>query len=593
MSIVSSLLAHLRHEPTDEDNRKQRPPVKPAGVTWAVNQRPPAHVLWIAAIQHVLLATVTTAFPLLVCEAAGASHDTTRLMLSASLLAVGVGSLLLSLRTRLMGTGALMPASFSGVCFTVTIAAAHQGGLALVAGMTLFAGVVQFVLARTIHWLRPYLPTEVAGFAMLMSGLTLGVIGFNLMTGVAVTSDVMSVSMEPQAALGLVCLLATIGLFVWGAEGIRLYVVLIVLAAGYAIAAVMGFVPFAEMRWSTVLVHTPVPEGTWAFAWNLVVPFAVGAIATSLRAVGDFSMLQKINDANWQRPDIEMIRRGLTANSIAMMLGGLLGTVPIGTSSSSVGLTLSTGVNSRVVGLAAGVVFIVLAFLPAAHELIILSPRPVLGGALVFTSCFVIVGGMQAMVSRLMDGRRTVVIAIALLLSFTRYLFPSFYSDAPTYLQALVSSPLSIGMIAALALNALFRIGIRKSASLEFVPGAAAFDQLEQFAESQGGVWGARRDVIHRATRAMIETGEALELLAEPDSKARVTMTFDEYWLEVTTEYQGKPLSTSAAVPHHDELLADDSQLTRLSSAIIRRLATRLTIHSDGDKQRIRLGFEH
>jgi hypothetical protein len=70
-------------------------------------------------------------------------------------------------------------------------------------------------------------------------------------------------------------------------------------------------------------------------------------------------------------------------------------------------------------------------------------------------------------------------------------------------------------------------------------------------------------------------------------------MTFDEYWLEVTTEYQGKPLSTSAAVPHHDELLADDSQLTRLSSAIIRRLATRLTIHSDGDKQRIRLGFEH
>jgi hypothetical protein len=91
----------------------------------------------------------------------------------------------------------------------------------------------------------------------------------------------------------------------------------------------------------------------------------------------------------------------------------------------------------------------------------------------------------------------------------------------------------------------------------------------------------------------MIETGEALELLAEPGTQARVTMTFDEYWLEVTTDYLGKPLSTSASVPHHDELLADDSQLTRLSSAIIRRLATRLTTTSNGDRQRIRLGFEH
>ena len=82
-----------------------------------------------------------------------------------------------------------MPASFSGVCFTVSIAAAHQGGLPLVAGMTMFAGLVQFVLARLIQRLRPYLPTEVAGFAMLMSGLTLGVIGFNLITGVSAACE--------------------------------------------------------------------------------------------------------------------------------------------------------------------------------------------------------------------------------------------------------------------------------------------------------------------------------------------------------------------------------------------------------------------
>ena len=40
--------------------------------------------------------------------------------------------------------------------------------------------------------------------------------------------------------------------------------------------------------------------------------------------------------------------------------------------------------------------------------------------------------------------------------------------------------------------------------------------------------------------RAMIETAEALELLIAPGTKARVTMTFDEYWLDVTTEYRGQ-----------------------------------------------------
>jgi hypothetical protein len=61
----------------------------------------------------------------------------------------------------------------------------------------------------------------------------------------------------------------------------------------------------------------------------------------------------------------------------------------------------------------------------------------------------------------------------------------------------------------------------------------------------------------------------------------------------VTIEYQGKPLVTSAAAPHHDELLADDRQLTRLSGVILRRLASRLTTESSGGEQRIRLGFEH
>src|ERR1700744_5655900 len=98
--------------------------------------------------------------------------------------------------------------------------------------MTLFAGVVQFVLARSLHRLRPYLPTEIAGFAMLMSGLTLGIVGFNLLTGGSAAGEAMNYNMESGAVLGVACVLAMVGLFVWGSAGIRLYVVLIVFAVG-------------------------------------------------------------------------------------------------------------------------------------------------------------------------------------------------------------------------------------------------------------------------------------------------------------------------------------------------------------------------
>ena len=100
-------------------------------------------------------------------------------------------------------------------------------------------------------------------------------------------------------------------------------------------------------------------------------------------------------------------------------------------------------------------------------------------------------------------------------------------------------------------------------------------------------------NVIERAVRAMIETAECLELLIAPGKTAHVTMKFDEYWLEVTFEYEGKPLLTVGTAPTHDELLADDSHLTRLGAIMIRRQATRLSTSVSGGTQRILLGFEH
>ena len=290
---------------------------------------------------------------------------------------------------------------------------------------------------------------------------------------------------------------------------------------------------------------------------------------------------------------MRMIRNGLAANGLATIAAGFLGTVALGTTSGSVGASVATGVTSRVVGLATGALFLVFAFVPTISDLLMVIPRPVIGASLVFSSCFINVAAMQVMTSRLMDGRRVLVLGGGLCLAISRFLFPAFYADAPDLLEPAVSSPLVIGLLGALLLNLVFRIGVRKSASIDFTPGVDPISKLEEFAERQGGVWGARRDVVERAVRAMIETAECMELLIEPGRTARVTMKFDEYWLDVSTQYEGKPLVTGAAAPSVEELLEDESQLTRLGAIMIRRQATRLTTSSNGTVQRIHLGFEH
>ena len=197
--------------------------------------------------------------------------------------------------------------------------------------------------------------------------------------------------MDMPALLGVACIMAMVALHVWGSAGVRTYIVLIVLAAGSVVAFALGMVATSGVRFSAAsLLRLPVQGSGWpTFAIDMMLPFAVAAIASSLRSIGDLTTAEKINDARWQRPDMRMIRNGLAANGLATIAAGSLGTVALGTTSGSVGASVATGVTSRVVGLATGALFLVFAFVPTISDLLMVIPRPVIGASLVFSSCFI------------------------------------------------------------------------------------------------------------------------------------------------------------------------------------------------------------
>jgi hypothetical protein len=62
---------------------------------------------------------------------------------------------------------------------------------------------------------------------------------------------------------------------------------------------------------------------------------------------GGRSTCQKINDTDWKRPDLGPIQRGILADGIGCMVGGLLGVMGMNIAPSLVGVSKATGATRR------------------------------------------------------------------------------------------------------------------------------------------------------------------------------------------------------------------------------------------------------
>lgn len=193
----------------------------------------------------------------------------------------------------------------------------------------------------------------------------------------------------------------------------------------------------------------------------------------------------------------------------------------------------------------------------------------------------------------MLDSRRIVVVGLALTLSISRDVFPEFYDQLPTNFQPFVMSDLVIGVIVALVLNALFRLGIKQRVSLAVEPGPQAMDNVQSFLEEQGAVWSARRDVMERAIFGTLQT---LEVVSEQIHKFRpviVQVTFDEYNLDITVFYEGEPIELSEKRPSVSEILESEMGARRLAGYLIRRNADRVEAVTSATGTTIKLHFDH
>lgn len=569
------------------------PRKKPMDLIFGVDDVPPLSVVLVSGLQHIGLLAILFIYPVLLIKQAALPTGPAANILSLTLLTLGIATLLQVLPRGAVGSGYLCPATVTAVYLAPSLAALKLGGLPLVFGMTVFAGAVEAAVSPILRRIRPLLPPEIGGLVIFFVGVTIAVIGFRYIIG-------SGSAQPPSGAHWLVVgitLGVTVGLNVWANGQARMFCALIGMVIGYLAAIPTGLLGAKDLHVLGELSLVALPSFhhlSWTFSTAMVLPFVIGALACTVKAVGLVAVSQRVTDAGWVRPDMVSVSRGVLADGLGSIIAGLLGSMGVNPSASSVGLIAATGVASRAIGFAVSLMLIVLAFFPLATGILIVMPTAVMGAALVFSSCFILMNGIQTITSRLLDARRSIVIGLAMAIGVAAEIIPNFAANVPEALKSVVGSSLVLGTLTALLLNALFRIGQRKRVSITLDPLAdARTDQIEEFFNTNGRRWGARRDVMDRVAFGVNQAIEVIRDCCEPEGPFKIDAQFDEFNLNIQIFYNGTPIELPDHRPTDTEILETETGHIRLAGFLLRRNADRIRTSAKEGVAVLEFHFEH
>jgi xanthine permease XanP len=545
---------------------------KPADLVFGVEERPPALDCVVVAVQHVGAIAVNFVYPLLLARRAGLSAESAADMLSIGMAVLAVAVLLQAIPRGPIGCHYLAPMVYASPYLAPGFLAIEMGGMPLFWGMTIVAGTATLVFASVWDRLRTFIPSETAGLVVLLVGATIGLAALRLLHQDDGTVGAV------EAGVTLLTLAVMVALNIWSKGRLRLFCILIGIIVGYVVALASGVIATDKLLSLASLPFLAVPHighMAWSFDATLVVPFAVTALAVAMTTTAIVTTYQRVTDADWVRPDMRIISSGIRGDAVSTILAGSACTFGVAIGPANAGLVAATGVASRVIAYPIAAILLLAAAQPAFAGLLTLMPAPVMAAGLLFPAAFIMLSGVQIISSRVIDARRTLVIGAGLLTFLLVAVFPRTFAGAPYWLQPVVGSPLVLATIVALALNLVFRIGIKRSAEMRIAPAALQLDEVENFIELNAGGWGARRDVIARVKLALQQAIEAVIEYWDRKHSISLVMTYDELDIGAKLIYGGERLELPDAPLSKDQILEPGGH-RRLAGFLIKRQADKV-----------------
>ena len=424
-------------------------------------------------IQHVLVMYAgAVAVPLIIGAAVKAPREQVAFLITCDLLACGIASLLQSIGVWRFGIRlpVIMGVTFAAVGPMVAIGSDPSLGLLGIYGATIVAGIFTILMAPFVSRLLPLFPPVVTGTIITVIGISLVGVGINWAAGGVGNPQY---GRPLYLGIGFFVLLSILLITRFGRGFVRNISVLLGLIIGTIAAALLGQVDFSRMSdtaWFAVV--TPFFYGMPIFDPIACATMCVVMVVVMIESLGMFLALGEICD----RPlDEEDLTRGLRVDGLGTLIGGMLNTFPHSSFSQNVGLVGVTGVRSRWVCAAGGVILIILGLIPKLAAIVASVPPFVLGGAGLVMFGMVTATGIRILAGVDLEEKpnNLLIIAISIAFGMIPIVSQQFFGQFPHFLGPLLHSGILLASISAVALNAYFN-GARGFATHGFDPVHAA-----------------------------------------------------------------------------------------------------------------------
>lgn len=473
---------------------------RPAGIHPVDEILPPARMFTLG-LQHVLVMYAgAVAVPLIVGRALNLSPEDVAFLISADLFCCGVVTLIQSLGvTQWFGVKlpVMMGVTFAAVGPMVAIAGQNPGieGARLLFGAIIASGIIAMLLAPLMGRLLRFFPSVVTGTVILVIGVTLMRIGINWIFGnpvgptaprlvspeasawMSTVSELSGEGVVPAippgtqlaaralnplyadpANIGIsaVVLVAILLVARFGRGFVANIAVLIGIIVGAVLTAILGQMHFdraADAAWLGIV--TPFHFGMPLFDPVMILTMVMVMIVVMIESTGMFLALGEMTG----RPVTpRSLTAGLRTDGLGTLIGGVFNTFPYSSFSQNVGLVGVTGIRSRFICVAAGVILIVMGLVPKIGALVESLPTSVLGGAGIVMFGMVAATGIRILsqVDFARNRNNLFVVAVSLGFGMIPLVAPDFKQWMPHAIHPLVESGILLATVSAVVLNVFF-----------------------------------------------------------------------------------------------------------------------------------------
>lgn len=412
----------------------------------------------VLGLQH-LLAMDVYVVPIIIAGMLSLPFANKMGLIQATFLAAGIGTILQTgvfMRMPVTQGASFVPlGALAGIYLT---AGGGNTGMATIFG-SLIVGAVFVLLLGFSHTvpklIHKFVPSLVGGTIITNVGLSLipsalndnifkasGHLNTNVLLGVI------------TAATLVVCVIISLHLPQFD-RVFRLGSILIALAVGTISAAFMGDLSLSSVAnapWFS-LPKFAISSYGLRFSLSPILTMLIIYVVLMTETTGTWFAVSAVTGT---KLTTQRINRGVFGEGVSCLVSALVGATPVTGYSTNAGIISITGVASKRAFISAGIWFVLFSFVGKLSALLAAIPSAVIGGVFAIICSTIMLNGLKVVSQSHFVERDLYILGIPIILTMALVLMPaSLKTEAPTFVQYLLDSPIATAAITAIILNQL------------------------------------------------------------------------------------------------------------------------------------------